>query len=520
MGPALSDCLILPDLSEPQLVRLAQELGFMLRRGDTVALNGELGAGKTTFARGLIRALAGDGTLEIPSPTFTLVQNYDTARLNLAHFDLYRLSSPDEIDELGLEHALADGAALIEWPERAGEALPEDRLDIFLSDGAPVDGVETRSVRLQGRGHWRSRASRLAALHHIVRKAGYDDDTIRLAAITGDASVRHYARLTGCEAPALVMDWPRQPDGPPIRDNLPYSKIAHLAEGVMPFVAIARALRDAGFSAPEIFAADLDNGFLVLEDLGERDFREALATGTDQEELWRAATDVLIELRCLPVPPALPCGANEAHVLPAFDTGVLEIETELLLDWYWPAIHGEPAPAAHRDAFHAAWAPLFADLSRQMPHWVLRDFHSPNLLWLPKRNGLQRIGIIDFQDALAGPAPYDLVALLQDARIDVSADLEARLLDHYVASVKAKETGFDESAFRLSYAILGAQRNSKIIGIFARLAKRDGKLRYLAHVPRVWTYLARDLTHPGLAPLAQWYDQAFPPNIRHRIPAA
>jgi aminoglycoside/choline kinase family phosphotransferase len=239
-----------------------------------------------------------------------------------------------------------------------------------------------------------------------------------------------------------------------------------------------------------------------------------------QEELWRAATEVLVKLRGYSIPPVLPCGTNEMHTLPPLDEGVLNIEAELLIDWYWPAIHGEPVPTSQREAFHAAWEPLIFELARQTPHWVLRDFHSPNLLWLPEREGVQRIGVIDFQDALAGPAAYDLVSLLQDARIDVSADLEARLLDHYIARVRAGEPSFDEAAFRFTYAALGAQRNSKILGIFARLAHRDGKRRYLTHVPRVWRYLARNLAHPRLSSLAQWYDQAFPPNIRHIVPAA
>src|SRR5690606_38607700 len=146
------------------------------------------------------------------------------------------------------------------------------------------------------------------------------------------------------------------------------------------------------------------------------------------------------------------------------DTGILEIETELMVDWYWPAIHGEQAPVEQREALRAAWEPLFARLARDKPHWVLRDFHSPNLLWLSECSGLRRIGLIDFQDALAGPAAYDLVSLLQDARIDVDSDLEARMFDYYVSRVRAKEPDFDENAFRLTYAALGAQRNSKILG--------------------------------------------------------
>src|SRR5690606_22620677 len=157
------------------------------------------------------------------------------------------------------------------------------------------------------------------------------------------------------------------------------SRIAHLAEDVMPFVAIGNTLQAAGFYTPEIRAADLENGFLVLEDLGKQDFKAALASGVSQEQLWQAATDVLIALRRLPIPASLPGGSDRAHVVPAFDEGVFEIETELLLDWYWPAVHGAPAPSKQRDAFRSAWATFIAELSRQPRHWVLRDFHSPNL---------------------------------------------------------------------------------------------------------------------------------------------
>ncbi len=306
------------------------------------------------------------------------------------------------------------------------------------------------------------------------------------------------------------MDWARQPDGPAIRDGLPYSRIAHLAEGVRPFVEIGTALRASGLSTPEIYAKDLENGFLLLEDLGDSVFVRAVETGTgDQETLWRAAADALVALR--------------AHAPPtnlgAYDHSALGIEVELLTDWYWPALHGAPAPDAARAEYMSLWSAVFDRLARLPQGWVLRDYHSPNLLWLPQRQGIARVGVIDFQDAMRGPPAYDLVSLLQDARIDVPPELEGRLLDHYCAGVERTETGFDRDAFAFAYAALGAQRNTKILGIFARLAKRDGKPQYLRHLPRIWRYLERDLAHSELKPLKDWYDRHMPTKTRGAIAA-
>jgi aminoglycoside/choline kinase family phosphotransferase len=198
------------------------------------------------------------------------------------------------------------------------------------------------------------------------------------------------------------------------------------------------------------------------------------------------------------------------------------IEAELLLDWYWPMMKGEPAPESERAKFLALWAPLFAFVTAEDPCLVLRDYHSPNLMWMPERGAdpLASVGLIDFQDAMLGHPAYDLVSLLQDARLDVPADIEAALLAHYGKAVAAEVKGYDQSSFERAYAIMGAQRNTKILGIFARLARRDGKRAYLAHIPRIWTNLARDLTHPSLRELAAWYDTHFPAAIRATPPKA
>jgi aminoglycoside/choline kinase family phosphotransferase len=240
--------------------------------------------------------------------------------------------------------------------------------------------------------------------------------------------------------------------------------------------------------------------------------------GTSQAELWRAATDALVQLATVPVRDELPLpGGAPPYRVPPQDRGVLEIETELLLDWYWPAVKGAAAPAEIRAGFHAIWQPLFDRLLAMPAQWILRDFHSPNLLWLPERIGLARVGVIDFQDALRGPAAYDLVSLLEDARVDVPADLEDALFVYYCAARREHDEAFDRDAFAFAYAALGAQRNTKILGIFARLAKRDGKPLYLRHIPRLWGYLARNFTHPDLAALRTWYDRHFPPETRGRV---
>jgi aminoglycoside/choline kinase family phosphotransferase len=167
-------------------------------------------------------------------------------------------------------------------------------------------------------------------------------------------------------------------------------------------------------------------------------------------------------------------------------------------------------PEALREEFAALWRPLVDDAAKSDLGWVLRDYHSPNLMWLPKREGVKRVGLLDFQDALRGPLAYDVVSLLQDARLDVPEALERDQLARYCAARSAQSPHFSSDQFRALYATLGAQRNSKILGIFARLAKRDGKRGYLAHIPRVARYLERDLAHPALARLRGFYEREFP----------
>ena len=511
LPPPMTHLWTLRQADENRLNRLAQLLALKLTSGDMLALSGDLGAGKTTLARALVRALLDDAGAEVPSPTFSIVQTYDTPRLTVAHADLYRLTSEDEVLELGLDEMLARGALLVEWPDNAPPLTSPNRLDVGLTE---TSGPNTRDVTLVGHGTWEARLARLEAMSAFLDQSGVDKSA-PIHYLQGDASARAYARTTLKGRPVILMDSPRQPDGPPVRDGLPYSRIAHLAEDVRPFVAIAGALKDAKLSVPEIYHSDLTSGLLLLEDFGDGVFGEELTRGTPQAGLWRQAADTLLALRNVSLPPSLPLPDGTSYQVPRQDRAALMIEAELLIDWYWPAVKGEPVTAGARQDFLQIWNALFDRILALPAVWVLRDYHSPNLIMLPDRDAARRTGIIDFQDALAGPAAYDLVSLLQDARVDVAAALERELLTYYCDRAAASDPGFDRAAFEFSYAALGAQRNTKILGIFARLAKRDGKPGYLRHVPRLWDYLDRDLAHPDLAALKHWYAQHFPESSRH-----
>ncbi len=486
----------------------------MLAPGDTLALEGDLGAGKTTFARALIRVLTGDAALEVPSPTFTLVQTYAAPRFEVAHFDLYRLNDASELDELGLDAALQRGVAVIEWPERGGDLIAAERLSICLSEGTRED---LRNAAIAAPGSLEQRLQRLGEIRDFLKSVGWGGGGTHLSYLQGDASARRYARLRKADGSrAILMDSPRQPDGPPVRDGMPYSRIAHLAEDVRPFVAIAQALDASGFSTPKIFAHDLNRGLLLIEDFGDAVFGAEVANGRDQADLWMRATDTLVGLRGLSPAAALPLPDGSTHKMPSLDRGVCLIEAELLIDWYWPAALGKPIDEAARQSFITVWTNTADRVLASPRGWMLRDFHSPNLIALDGRAAPRDTGLIDFQDALIGPHAYDLVSLLQDARLDVPIEIERSLLERYVTRMAAREDGFDAGQFRFTYAALGAQRNTKILGIFARLAKRDGKRQYLAHIPRIWGYLARSLIHPDLTELRAWYDTHLPPQVRDR----
>jgi tRNA threonylcarbamoyl adenosine modification protein YjeE len=486
--------------NETATAHLMADLALLIGPGDVITLSGDLGAGKTAAARAMIRYLAGDDGLEVPSPTFTLVQAYDLPPYPLLHADLYRVDDPAELEEIGLSPLPEATVALVEWPERAPSALPADRIDIALNH-RPALGTTARAAEITGYGKAAATVARLQALRRFLEGAGYAE--ARRQRMAGDASTRSYARLVRDDGVVILMNSPRRPDGPAIYGGKSYSAAVHLAEDVKPFVAIAGGLRARGFSAPAIHHTDLDDGFLITEDFGSAGVVEGDPPAPIAER-YEAATDMLAALHREALPETLPLTAELNYAIPGFDTDALLVEVGLMPEWYLPD-RGAPLTDDLRAEFVAIWRDLLSKPASAPKTWVLRDFHSPNLIWLGDRQGIQKVGIIDFQDAVLGPAAYDLVSLLQDARIDVPEPLELALLTRYIKARRAADPAFDPAGFAELYAIMSAQRNTRLLGTFARLNRRDGKPQYLRHQPRICTYLGRSLAHPALARARQWY---------------
>jgi tRNA threonylcarbamoyl adenosine modification protein YjeE len=495
---------------ETSTLRLAADLSELVGPGDLVTLSGDLGSGKTTFARALIRLLTGEPDLEVPSPTFVLMQIYEAKQGQIVHADFYRIEKASDLIELGWEEA-ADGAlVLVEWPERAETVLAADRLDIRFSLNPEEDGAANRRIvrgaTVTGTGLFAARLAKAKAVNEILEHSSWRNADRQF--MQGDASTRSFERLVKPDGQsAVLMIAPQRSDGPPIRYGKPYSAIARLAENIRPFVAIDKGLRAQGFSAPEIYAFDLSTGLVLLEDLGAEPITGA--EGVNSERYAWAAT-ALAHLHGAKLPDSLPINADETYRIPNYDLDALSIEVELLVDWYAPHRALAQLSSGAKATFTNLWRRTLQDGLVADATWTLRDYHSPNLIWLPNREGVAQIGMVDFQDCVLGHAAYDVVSLLQDARVDVPDLVELKLLSHYARLRRNANAAFDMADFARAYAILGAQRATKILGIFTRLDVRDQKPHYLSHLPRVEKYLAKDLNHPVLADLKIWYESHLP----------
>ena len=314
----------------------------------------------------------------------------------------------------------------------------------------------------------------------FLHSAGWGEAEV--GPLAGDASFRRYFRVNDRGRRAVLMDAPPE------------------HEDVRPFLKIADLLVGAGFSAPRLIAADLPQGFLLIEDFGDELMGPVLAADPAREEdVYAAAVRLLAELKDLSPP---------ADLRP-YDRAELLREVLIFPEWYGKAAGSEWDADSYASAWDEVWGDVLAETAAA-PVVTLRDYHADNLMLLGDRPGVKALGLLDFQDALAGHPAYDLVSLLQDARRDVAPRLEKAMLGEY-----ARAAGIaDEAAFRTAYEVLGAQRNVKILGVFVRLRDRDGRKGYVERLPRVWGYVERNFQHPALAPVKRWFDAHVPASLR------
>lgn len=452
----------IPDASADTVAAVGRLLALTARRGQTLRLEGAVGAGKSHLARAFLRTRLQEPQAEVPSPSFTLVQPYtDVHGVEIAHVDLYRLQG--DLGELGLEE-MEEGIRLIEWPDR----LPEDSEALTITLAPTSD--DRRAVTLTGTPALWQDAARAAGIAGFVQQAGWA--AAEIALLAGDASVRRYLRLSEDGRSSVLMDAPPGSCGPTL--------------------AVTDWLRARGFHAPRILAADATAGLLLLEDLGDDLLVHWLDAHPDQAiAAYGRVADLLADLHR---------HAPMAGVA-ALDAAALGDQVGLFAEWYVPAAGGDAGAAADLGSIvHELCNQLCADAA---PVMALRDLHAENIVWL----GDRPLGLLDFQDAVAAHPAYDLASALQDVRRDVPQAVEAASIARYLQA-----TGGDSHSFAVAYALLGTQRNLRIMGIFTRLCLRDGKPRYLDFMPRAWALIQRNLANPALAPLAEALAAVPPPS--------
>lgn len=316
-----------------------------------------------------------------------------------------------------------------------------------------------------------SKSSREAHITAFLKTNGFG--AAKRESMGGDASFRHYERLTLGGKSYIMMDAP-----PPKED-------------VRPFLHIGKHLANLNLSAPKILAEDVEQGLLVLEDLGDARYSIVLSKQPELEEtLYAHAIDVLVYLHDKKLP----------NPLPEYDVTTLIEHVHRFTEWYLPKVAHVEVTESLKNEFTALWEAVLPKRRSGPDVLALWDYHADNLMWLPEREGMHRVGLLDFQDAMSCPPAYDLVSLLQDCRRPISPNIESDMLKRYLSKVK-----LDKAEFERSYAIIGAQRHTRILGTFARLAHRDGKPHYLNWIPKEWDYLNQNLAHPALAELRAFF---------------
>ena len=490
--------------SEQDTLYLAELLSQYLKEGDLVTLTGDLGSGKTVLARGLIRSLTGQPELAITSPTYLLIQDYRGISANIVHADLYRLASPEELIEIGFSELCEVAISIVEWPDRYPQLSTAARFQITINS---LDNLNpfSRHITITAAQKDLTAFHSQYEMNRFLVEHNWENASRSL--IAGDASGRRFERLIKGSNKSILMIAP-----PAVNDTqndiaYRYRKTAKLATSLDALIAVTQALSDHGFSAPQLYGYDLEKGFVLSEDLGTV---QIFDDNGPIIERYKTSVSFLDALHRSKIPEQIQIWDRLIYKLPKYDIDALLIEVELFLDWYVPNLTLRKVSDNALTEFMEIWKYLLTPLQEHSHGWTLRDFHSPNILWLNERCGVKKVGLIDIQDTVLGHPAYDLASLLQDARVLISEDLELELFQYYVQLRMKTDQNFDTGVFAEAYAIYALQRITKILGIFVRLNLRDMKPEYLKYLPNLISYARRNLCHSSLSQYRQWLSKNCP----------
>ena len=472
------------------LEKLAKELVPLLNEGGVMTLNGQIGAGKTTLAKLIIQELTQTPLEDIVSPTFNLYHTYNRDNLEIAHYDFYRIESEIELLEIDLNESLTDKICIIEWADKFRDLLPKDRIEIFITCKK-----NERVYRINPLGKFREVVSNRAKIENYL--GGLDINFTELQRLPGDASKRNYYRVMSPDNTMILMDATQE-------SNIK-SKTG-LSNGIDDFIKIQKYLDSIDVRVPKLIVRNRIDNILLEEDLGEYSYADML-TKENYQKLYNPAIKTLIHISNINHPKNISTDSNP-HYLKEFDLDIYLNEAEIFIDYYWPFIHGKQCNADKKQEFTHVMGEVYSNLTDDKT-LMLRDFHSPNLLFLENEDGFRKCAVIDFQDALFGHPLYDLVSLTNDARTTIDEHQEKYLIDLYKKDFPFNNFQFDSLSFIEQYHILGVQRSIKILGIFARLAILETNQNYLVHMPRVICYIKRIMQSGSIQTLACWLNQNF-----------
>ncbi len=484
----IKDRYIFKNLSD--LESFVISLSSVLGKGDVITLNGQIGAGKTTFAKFLISNLTQTPIEEISSPTFNLYQTYEGETLDVLHYDFYRIDSELELAEIDLDESYTDKICIIEWANKYPNILPKDRIEISIECKD-----QERYYKINPLGKCREAIDSLNKVEDFLDE--HDIKFKEIKKLPGDASKRGYFRVSNSNKNLIVMDVTQENDA---------NGKTLMTGGIDDFITICEYLDSINVRVPKLIARNKINTLLLEEDLGECSYTGMVAK-LDFRELYEPAIETLIHISNIKHPKNISTGPNP-HYMRDFDLNIYLKEAGTFIDYYWPFVNGTFCGEDERQEFIEILSNLYSNLSDDKT-LMLRDFHSPNLLFLQNEKGLKKCAIIDFQDALLGHPLYDLVSLSNDARLTIDEGHEQYLIDLYKSSFCFNDFEFDKLSFMEQYQILGVQRSIKILGIFARLAIIDSNHNYIVHMPRVITYIKRILESGNLPELKYWLNKNF-----------